>query len=796
MYHNKHVYIFLMILGIGFGILILMLYMLKKYKNKNEYFSLSLSSDVTEKLRKEKGLEKCDLLFRHVPDMSNKNHVTMTHYIDGLRLRKWKPNENENENENKNNQYDYCYLYNDPANNTQDFILTDSACSKDNILFQSPLIENVFETNTLDKSHKIPIKKCVLEINKEKLKDQGYFQDFWKNWSTSDCLNISSDLRNDLKKKETEKNALQVELQKKEKQLEIENFNINVSQLKLSSCLREKESILNKIDDVNANYTKINEQRMEIENTINTYTNDIIFRNGQIDELNREIDQKNDQISNLQKEFQLCEENNSRCIRDKKEISIIIEDKLKRNEHLKFLIEDLNEKLEQYEYLYQIISQEYEKCNNEETKLENELQKLNNDYVIIENRLKTCKRELQNFMIQYENDKENFESTKRSFENCDDSLKVLKSKFENCKENVSSCVKNLNNTIFNFNENNRESDDEYKDCDNYNNLMNNKEKEYEESEKPLGKNTEVGSMYAKDLKNEFTYVEDLINRLRAKISCKTVRLNSCHISKESLKNKIEELEKRREKLISDIDYYREHQNKMKNDSYRNVSNNVKNETNKIREDYMKIHEKQLDENIKNQCSLDTLQLNDEYQTEHNEHKRLQSKLSNISKNIFDKTCSSDCDISLPQCMIHKNNVDICNINLSGVMNINSANSIKNGSVKITVYDQMDDIIEIFEFDSPDKQATKVSTSTTDLKFFVYESSPPTPFSFSYVACSNGLKHDSDANKCPNNSEDIDKSLPYQIDTISRDTPYRKVDLHRGITCVKFFSSEEALTYAP
>jgi effector-binding domain-containing protein len=184
----------------------------KQFQQKEGFVELSKKD--TEYIRKERGIEKCDALLFNGDHLSEQERLTMTHYIEGLRLRKWKPSENDPMFQilSSNNDIQYCYLYDDKENATQDYILKEEEgqpkiCNKENDIFKNPMINTVFESEFQDKTHNIPIKKCIFGIDRSQAHNNNV-KNFWSTWTVQNCHRIAQTLRDELRNLEREHDRL------------------------------------------------------------------------------------------------------------------------------------------------------------------------------------------------------------------------------------------------------------------------------------------------------------------------------------------------------------------------------------------------------------------------------------------------------------------------------------------------------------------------------------------------------------------------------------------------------------
>lgn len=159
-----------------------------KYHNMEHYQDRIVPAYV-DAVYKDQGIEPCSIL-------ASSNYMA-TNYIDSLRIRKWKPRENDSDfvkYAKSQPGSDYCYFFMDSDKRLlktndnpgyapiMDPLSTFSNCSKENTIFRAPVVTNVFESTGFDKTHNLPYKKCVLELNRD-LATESNVNTFWDGFS-------------------------------------------------------------------------------------------------------------------------------------------------------------------------------------------------------------------------------------------------------------------------------------------------------------------------------------------------------------------------------------------------------------------------------------------------------------------------------------------------------------------------------------------------------------------------------------------------------------------------------------
>lgn len=166
-------------------------------KNK-EHFKNKNTEEIKQKYENDlidySGTEACDYLKTENVEMEQKTIDTMHAVLNGFRLNKWKPSEKEGTRMKEKKDKKYCYLYDDDENNMKDLMMIQGCDSFKN----NEIISDTFTTNYVDRTHTIPIKKCVLEIDPKKLVNSN-INDFWKTWEQNRCEYLTTRYKKEIK---------------------------------------------------------------------------------------------------------------------------------------------------------------------------------------------------------------------------------------------------------------------------------------------------------------------------------------------------------------------------------------------------------------------------------------------------------------------------------------------------------------------------------------------------------------------------------------------------------------------
>jgi hypothetical protein len=160
---------------------------------------VTLKDDAETVQRNAFAVEACGILESHSDGIGDNEYNVMNSVLKGYRFNKWKPSENDPAKAQMKDDKMYCYMYNDRDNNIADYMVSgESACDKQNPLFaDNPMITNVFANSYTDRTHVLPIKKCVVEIDPNAATVSNV-EHMWKKWGQSHCDVLSSSLRDEL----------------------------------------------------------------------------------------------------------------------------------------------------------------------------------------------------------------------------------------------------------------------------------------------------------------------------------------------------------------------------------------------------------------------------------------------------------------------------------------------------------------------------------------------------------------------------------------------------------------------
>lgn len=725
-----------------------------KRRHKKESF-VELSDIEVEKLRNERGLEKCKPLLVNKEDISDDNFLTMTQYIDGLRIRKWKPNKDEESKADPSKEY--CYMYNDTVNKTQDYILennpenTFNSCSSSNPLFNSDLVTNVFESEYTDKSHNVPIKKCIFEMDKDKLKDSAELSNFWGNFRQNDCFMLGQNIRNDLREKEETYNGLILNKETKFGEMISQSNDLILKNNDLSNCTSELNSINREYDDINEKLEVCKAKNTPLENRIRQLQQDISNLEYEIAQLETEKQNFMDLYSDSLQKYEVCHKSDHpEC----KRLSQLLEGQIEyyKDEIKKF--EDRNIKLRELiaekEKEFREKSDEYTKCTTNLNNLELLLETKREEYSLLVDSNVECTSNLNYYIDGYNQFKNDYNESSNVFFECENEKGILENRLESCRDTVGSCI----NYISYLSEKHWDAEiNEKKDVDNF-----------------------VPEINFSDLSPHFDGISDKVDTLKSKTGEYKDKFNECTKENAKLITDIETLNERKNTLRTNLQDVEDRGKDTSSQSLKSIVSNAKNMNDQIIPEYISLFK---DFNLKNKCVLNDPDVETEYNSVVKENERLKNDLSALTSS--EQTCNTDCDITLPQCLIHKNHEQIC----GGVALQMNADDPRMISATVEFYDQTNDKVQTLEITEPNEEYKVTISGSTELKYFVFKNNnPAADITFSYKATTGSIgDQDSLCDETNWNKK------PYSIGNIERSTTYLKVILFRGITCVKIASND-------
>ena len=177
----------LMVVAIVIVVIVLYaLYVLhaKHASNKEQFTGPEMTPTMMKYSLNEYGMEKCDSLT--LPNLDANAMIMNSKYVGGLRINKYKPVDALKLQSNKS----YCMIYDDLAQNVQDYLLGDQTCSMQHKNFKgTPFITNVYSDTSQSYALGVPINSCVIEIDKTKV-NAANLSAFWNAFGVSHCADL------------------------------------------------------------------------------------------------------------------------------------------------------------------------------------------------------------------------------------------------------------------------------------------------------------------------------------------------------------------------------------------------------------------------------------------------------------------------------------------------------------------------------------------------------------------------------------------------------------------------------
>ena len=764
---------------------------------------ISLKDTVQNQYRDENGIEKCSALLNNSPSLSNVEFNTMTMFVDGLRFRKWKPvKEDLMLTETKSNA-EYCYLYDDKKNNTQDAILDgledDFACSKLNPMFQSPLITKVFQTEFRDRAHKVPIKKCVFEIDPSKLDDIPLVTNFWARISLHDCHMLSKDLREQLKQKEERIKIINIDLVNIQDSIDQAKNNLVEKENELTLCRHENEQLKKDIENTKKAIEFYVDKVDTLTRLIENLRLEIQLLNDKIEEAVRRGVEIHNKYLAEESAYQGCLVNEAECQRDKTHKTFALEETIKQNKSLVDQIALLEGQIIDFTGKYEVLLERKTKCDGDLARLNTILKERKEELKELTEMYEKCQKENSFYFQQYTLFRDGYNTSSNLYYECLDTNEGLSNRLASCREEVTECITSLNNL------------DVYR--------------EFNDNIDPV--EVELEDIDFDNIEPYFKKIRDRIDKMKIDTRELQRQYDFCVLENARLVNLIEELRNRKKIMQDDLKEAKAKFLLLSTKSYGSMSEDIKRQNQTLLDKYLAMNEREFNENIRRQCELDFVSLEKEKDEAVNEGNHLETMLEALGKN--DQTCPSSCDISVSQCIIHHNNPEICgdpNYEIDGVFKVYDkdgnlletvtirergveeklfaqegmeykfftfesknpihsfsyvAKAVHSVNATFKIYDQTDDLVQTLRMTKTNQSERVIRSGLVDLKFFTFETENIDPNHEYQFTAIEGI----DGNECtPKSSNEI------MTGKIAGMTSYKKIHLYRGITCLIVSSPED------
>ncbi len=712
-------------------------------------------------------MEKCSTLFSSDRSIPDDEHLTMTHYINGLRIRKWKPNENEiDERRNELNidlqdkNKDYCYLYNDKLNETQDYVFNSNSsetntCSKNNPIFQSPLVTNVFESEYLDKAHQMPIKKCVFEIDKSKMEDVSVVTDFWNKWKTHDCFSIQNGLRDQLYDYEKREKALRFNLGNIRSEFITASNNFTLYKNELFTCKMQKDRLNRELQLTQEAYDKALEKSGRLEVDINNDKEKLHELQINVAKLEQNILNKKEKINIRTQQLELCNtESMPTCERNrvdiKRQTEFFEQDIARLEDDIARTKDIIGDRWNQYVKR----KEELEICQNEMKRLQSELARLTELYNEKSSLNATCQEERKQFEEDYEKNKESYHTSSNIFFECENEREILKDRVENCSSNLSICVNDVKNL------------NPYDENGEWVNV-------FDED-----RNAIVVDVNSNNVSSHFDRIDDTIVKMSSDHVLVSGQYSACMVRNAELRTHIDNLQENKKEYQRELNALETRKRQLDDNIAQTSIDSLKSQNHQMLATALNISEQQILDSLRNKCASDAQNLDFEFNKASQEEQILNEEIRQLSRE--ENTCKDDCDITVTQCMIHKEHPAIC-----GALLHEEENPVH---VTIDIFDQTNAKVQTIMLTEMGQTERVMISGSIELKYFEYHNDNESNIGVTFRAVS-GITHGSNPqqvirNMCP---ENFDKNQPHLVDYIDPSTTYRRVYLYRGITCVTFIA---------
>lgn len=599
----------------------------EKNRGINEPF-VSMSEDAQTQLRRNLGQEKCLSLKTYDPTLSNDSFEAMTNYVDGLRMKVWKPVDGDPRAPNIQPNKEYCYLYDDVANDTQDYVLRseksgDQTCSRTNPLFSSPLITNVFTTEYRDRTHNVPIQKCVFEIDRTATSNVEALNSFWGSWGAYDCHMTGVDLRISMGNKQKEHDELQKRYNELYDLYVHSSNNLTQQQYALSICGASNNVLKEKLDAARASYDHYNIKTQQVSRILEDLTKDINLLEIELQRLEKISIATDKDVHDADIKHGRCLNEVDECTRIERHTRIQWEALHVTNSNLTREIADFSSEIAKWTSEYTAKLEESEECTQNYTKMSELLRETTDKHTMFSGCNDQCQDQLASYVTVYNDNKNWYESSSNIYFTCDDERKGLQKSLEHCRGDTLKCIGNVYDMI-------RNANDRYQVPD----VINSYDQASSHYEVFAG-NINVMKQQTKEFQGKHA---------------------ECIVENAKLVQDIEELKKRKMMMQEQLSTTNDHRLTLQNNSYETVAANVYKNTQDALQAGFQMEEKRLQEQLQNSCSQTSIQIASDFATACNERMRLLGVLDSYKR---EQPCGSNCQIEIAQCMIHKGHPMIC-----------------------------------------------------------------------------------------------------------------------------------------
>lgn len=301
---------------------------LKNPDNKRieQFTSASIDDKVKMKYEHQKPFRDRNALQSCLP-LRPSSEVTMTSeslhsmktMLDGHRINLWKPAESDSLlPQLHGNSMEYCYILDDSDNGMQDFTLVKEGCSMSNALFSNtPIIHNVYKTSSSDKTHALPLAKCVLEIDTSKTTDSN-LNSFWAKWGSSKmCDNITDPLKHDLSQITADIDSFSHKYNVMNNDIQVNDENYEQHVLKSQECYQTNQLLTEDIRKITSMYGDIIGQYEIDEKSRREKVDRITETTNAIQDLETAIQKSKLKLDELTEQHSVCRTDNNNCLKDK-----------------------------------------------------------------------------------------------------------------------------------------------------------------------------------------------------------------------------------------------------------------------------------------------------------------------------------------------------------------------------------------------------------------------------------------------------------------------------------------------
>jgi hypothetical protein len=307
MKHAKHI---ITVITICLILMTIILYYRQKPHKEQFTDGLTLVPPVEDHQRDRFATERCNALYTTDESLSEHATATMTAYIGGHRLQRWKPHRDDPAKRETTNDKDYCYFYGD------DIALQSGKCDMTNPLFKDPegIITGAFESEYADQTHTIPIRKCVLEIDRTTASTPQKLDKLWTHMGHFNCDQVTQSIRRDIESTRSQTNTVRSDHESLLTQYRANSNLASMREYELGQCTRSNIDYSQEYPGLVSQFMTLTErlrqERAAVEQQARDYAtlqNDALTMHMQVNDARRDHNDMKLQASTCMSNLKKCE---------------------------------------------------------------------------------------------------------------------------------------------------------------------------------------------------------------------------------------------------------------------------------------------------------------------------------------------------------------------------------------------------------------------------------------------------------------------------------------------------------